>query len=65
VIRVPTHRPQPSVFPLWPHSYGLSWMDMRRDRFGCKLVTIITKVAKNSYFLLSTALSRTGLRNVT
>ncbi|KAK7110413.1 hypothetical protein V1264_014295 [Littorina saxatilis] len=33
VIRVPTHRPQP-VFPLWPPSYGLPWMDMRRDRFG-------------------------------
>ena len=35
VIRVPTHRPQP-VFPLWPPSYGLPWIDMRRDRFGCE-----------------------------
>ncbi|KAL8603245.1 hypothetical protein ACOMHN_046251 [Nucella lapillus] len=34
VIRVPTHRPQPPVFPLWPPGYGLPWMDVRRDRFG-------------------------------
>lgn len=35
VIRVPTHRPQP-VLPMWPSGYGLPWVDIRRDRFGCE-----------------------------
>ena len=45
VIRVPTHRPpQPPVFPLWPPAgYGLPWMDMRRDRFGCEYVMIVNQ----------------------
>ena len=43
ILKVPSHRHHIAT-PTWASSYGLPWMDIRRDRFGCEYVFITTMI---------------------